>query len=223
MKRLIVALMMTMLASTAWAQIQLPGVSKELSNMVMDNKILYTDALDITRALNGIDITQRGNNSGPMSEAGKRVLRQMMAERDKAAAPAPAVRGKAARAKAKAKERAQKNSEGRAMLKENGVDLDALEQMPSNDPATAKRKMMAMNDVQIKLAGVGMKAVEVLPLEDVKRLRETYREVVTRQSKVQVDDQDVKMSTDRLVKALKEHISRLDEEIAKRTAQKPTP
>jgi len=52
------------------------GISEELYQKVMQNEILMTDAIDITRSRNGIDITKRGNNWGPMSPAGERILRE---------------------------------------------------------------------------------------------------------------------------------------------------
>lgn len=54
------------------------GISPALYQKVLRNEILMSDAIDITRARNGIDITQRGNNFGPMSGAGMRELSNLM-------------------------------------------------------------------------------------------------------------------------------------------------
>lgn len=203
MRRLIVGLVLTMVATTARAQIQLPGVSRQLSDMVMENKILYSDAIDITRAMNGIDISQRGNNFGNLSEPGKRVLRQMMAERDKAAAPAPAVRGKAARAKAKAKER----SKSKAF---EADPMDMAELIAAYESQTELTKKM----------GIG---VDVLPLESLERIRARVERSYQDELAFKTDIRELSAASARLKQELKKLLERMDQAIAKKQAQKPTP
>jgi hypothetical protein len=54
------------------------GIPPALYQKVERNEILMTDAINITRAMKGIDITQRGAGAGPMSPAGMAELQRQM-------------------------------------------------------------------------------------------------------------------------------------------------
>ena len=101
MKRFMMTVAVLMAGTVANAQM---GVSPDLYSKVMNNQILMTDAIDIQRARNGIDISQRGNNFGPMSAAGLAVLNGE-GQRVMPMVPAINVRGKAALARERAARR----------------------------------------------------------------------------------------------------------------------
>ena len=56
------------------------GMSEELYGKVKRHEILMTDAINITRAQNGIDIRTPGHNAGAMSPAGEKELGQAVPE-----------------------------------------------------------------------------------------------------------------------------------------------
>lgn len=217
-----VVILMAFAASVAQAQIQLPGVSKALSDKVMNNEILYTDAIDITRAMNGIDITQRGNNNGPMSAAGQRLLRQMMAERDQANVPAgPAVRGKAARAKAKAAERAKSKAEGAAALKEHGIDFAEHRIKPGDSPETIKTKFLNMHEAQLKMIKLTEPSIPVMVLSDLEKMSAHFVSLIKILEQTEPDNDEMKEISARTVKAYKDIHVKVRAEIAKRSAKPP--
>lgn len=104
MKRFMITVMVLTAGKTASAQL---GVAPDLYSKVMNNQILMTDAIDIQRARNGIDISQRGHNFGPMSPAGLAVLNAEMGAGGRVLPNVPAinVRGKAAIARERAARR----------------------------------------------------------------------------------------------------------------------